>query len=189
MIGIDNNNSIQNATKVLIEGGILVFQTDTVYDIGCLLKEKSIKKLYKIKKRPLSQPTAILLTKKLYESIRSSAKDTIATPLVVENDFFDGKITLVFPVNEFKINFPSIIIKDNKVGIRLPHSKWLEKLIDIVGPIVTSSANKKGEPAPARFEDIHQDIIDQAGLTVKTDQKLPGKPSQVYDLELKKYLR
>lgn len=185
----NDKNSIKKASIILRRGGILVFPTDTVYGVGCLMDEKTIKQLYKIKNRSLSQPTAILLTKKLYESMRSSAKDTIATSSVMENDFFDGKITLVFPVNEFKIKSPSIIIKDSKVGIRLPQSEWLEKLIDIVGPIVTSSANKKGQPTPARLSEIDQDIIEQADLVIKMDEKLPGIPSRVYDLELKRYLR
>lgn len=189
IITINNKNSLQNAAIVLSQGGILIFSTDTVYGIGCLLSEKAIKRLYQIKNRPLSQPTTILITKNLYHKIRSSEKSGIEISSNMRKDFWNGKITIIFPGALFKMKFPEIITKDNKIGIRLPQSVWLEKLIEIVGPIVTSSANKKGEPAPSKFEEIDPDIIEKADLTIKTDEKLSGKPSRVYDLKLKKYLR
>ena len=188
-IDIDNNNSIQNAARVLKKGGILVFPTDTVYGIGCRLNEMTIRKLYKIKNRPLSQPTSILLTKSLYHQMLSRAKCDIDFPKNIQDDFFEGKITIVLRTAIFRLKFPKIIIKNNKIGIRLPQSAWLEKLINKAGPIVTTSANKKGARPPAKFADMDQDIIDRADLTVKTNKKLPGLPSRVYDLELKKYLR
>jgi len=158
--------------------------------------DESIKRLYQIKNRPLSQPTTILVTKNLYHKIRSSEKSGIDIPSNMRKNFRDGKITIVFSGALFKIKFPRIITKDNKIGIRLPQSEWLEKLIDTVGPMVASSANKKGKIPPAKFEEVDKDIIEKSDLTIKTDlpagkasKKLSGKPSRVYDLELKKYLR
>ena len=55
--------------------------------------------------------------------------------------------------------------------------------------MVASSANKKGERPPTKFEAIDHSIIEQADLTVRTDEKISGKASRVYDLELNKYIR
>lgn len=63
IIDIKNKGSVQNAAEVLRKGGILIFPTDTVYGVGCLNNEKAIKKLYRMKNRPLNQPTALLISK------------------------------------------------------------------------------------------------------------------------------
>ena len=64
IVDIKNKDSLQNAAQVLKEDGILIFPTDTVYGIGCILNKTAIRKLYKIKNRPATQPTAVLMTKK-----------------------------------------------------------------------------------------------------------------------------
>lgn len=44
------NNEIKKVTEILLEGGVAVFPTDTVYGIGALPREKSVIKIYEIKK-------------------------------------------------------------------------------------------------------------------------------------------
>jgi L-threonylcarbamoyladenylate synthase len=187
IIEIKDKDSLLNAAEVLKRGGILVFPTDTVYGIGCLLNEKSIKRLYKIKNRPLDQPTAVLFNKNIFFS--KQLYDKVRIPKNIKDSFFQGKTTIIFSKRVFKIIFPEILLKHNKIGIRLPKLTFLEELIDKIGPIAASSANKKGERPPAKFTEIEPDIIEHADLIIKTDEKLSGKPSRVYDLELKKYLR
>ena len=46
IIDSESINSIKSATEVLNQGGVLVFPTDTVYGIGCVLRGDAIKKLY-----------------------------------------------------------------------------------------------------------------------------------------------
>jgi len=179
--------SIQKASEILFKGKVLVFPTDTVYGIGCLPKEKAIRKLYKIKNRPLNQPTAILFSKKLYKLLDTKVKSQ--TPKNIYKDFQKGKITLILPKSQIKFNFPNIILKDETIGLRIPKNVWLQKLIDVVGPIVASSANKRGERAPKKFAGISQDIIEGADLVVKIEKSLSGEPSAVYDLACQKYLR
>lgn len=176
VVDIENKDSIKIAAEILKTGGILVFPTDTVYGIGCLLNEEAIKKLYKIKNRLLSQPTAILINKKY-------------SPKISKKDYQNGKLTIIINKERFNIDVPNILIKNNKVGLRIPKYPWLKNLIDITGPIAASSANKKGEQPPVKFEKISQNIISQADLIIKTDKNLTGKPSKIYDLELKKYYR
>lgn len=82
-----------------------------------------------------------------------------------------------------------ILSGDNKIGVRLPKYKWLENLINIVGPIVATSANKKGDTPPKNFAEISPDLIKLADLTIKTDENLGGKPSVVFDLVKNQVLR
>ena len=187
LINIKSKSSIQNAAVVLKNSGIVIFPTDTVYGIGCILDEKAIKKLYQIKNRPLTQPTAVLISDTLYHKIRSSVKCGIADKIFKQHP--KGKVTVIMRAEYFKIKFPKILLEDNKVGVRLPQYPWMIELINQVGPIVASSANKKGERPPKKFSEISQQIIKKADLTVETEEILSGKPSAVYDLEKDTFVR
>lgn len=192
IIDINHKNSLNIATKNLQDNCVVAFPTDTVYGIGCRLNTKAIKKLYKIKNRPLSQPTAILLTKnQLNLSLRASAKQSVERilPKDIKKSFFEGKTTVIFPTSFFNIDIPKIIIANNSIGIRLPNHPWIIDLINKTGQIVASSANKKGERTPTKFEDLSAEILEEADLVIKTNKKLSGKPSAIYDVKLGKYLR
>ena len=129
------------------------------------------------------------MTYNLYHFYRSSVKSTINIPSQVEKDFLAGKVTIILPSNFFKINFPKVITKDSKIGIRLPKYKWLEKIINLAGPLVASSANIKGKPAPANFSQIDKNILSHADLVIKTAMPLKGNASKIFDLCQQKYLR
>ena len=156
VIDINSKNSLQGAASVFEEGGILVFPTDTVYGIGCLINQKTIRRLYRIKQRPLSQPTAILMSRKVFGK---TFQDKINN-----QEFLEGKLTLLLSRDLFKTQLPKILIKNGKVGIRLPQYPWLEKIIDKVGPMVVSSANKKGASPPAKFVNTKKDPLAQVFL-------------------------
>lgn len=190
IINTNDKSSLENAIKVLKSNGVIIFPTDTVYGIGCILDKTAIRKLYKIKNRPATQPTAILMTKELFaNNLRSSASCTVGGT-DIEGEFLNGLITIIFPARYFNFNFPKMILSsDNKIGIRLPKYKWLEKLIDKVGPIVASSANKKGEMAPANFADIGEQIKKEVDLVVESHDLMSGKPSAIFNISTNKLIR
>ena len=192
IIDLKDKSSLSEAARVLKEGKILVFPSDTVYGIGCVLEKPAIRKLYKIKNCPLRQPTGILLTKRIYDSIRSSAQSSINIINLsedVKKGFLAGKITLILPKEIFKLDLPSLILKNGRVGVRLPNHRWLIKLIENSGPIVASSANQRGRPAPADFRQIENLILKRVDLVIRSKDKSFGHSSAVYDLGQQKYLR
>lgn len=187
-ISILSKYSVSKSADILLHGGIIIFPTDTVYGIGCLMKEKAIKRLYKIKNRPLTQPTALLMTKEIFNSSCQNV-NYMKLPNEIKKDFLFGKVTLIIHANDFKIKFPQIILHRSKIGIRLPKLRWLKDLINKVGPLVASSANKKGENPPKSFEELDQDLFEKVDLVVESDMKSSGKSSAIYDSESGKYLR
>lgn len=186
IIDIKNRNSLQNAAEVLKTGGVLIFPTDTVYGIGCLMIDEAIEKLYQIKNRPATQPTAVLMSRNIFDGKR--VKELVLDEY--DEDFMTGKMTIIDSVSNYAIDFPKMILSDsNKIGIRLPQYAWLTKLIDEVGPIVTSSANKKGEPAPANFQEISELIKKEADLIIESHDLISGHSSKIYNLESGKIIR
>ena len=174
-----NIDSIQNAAEVLKSGGILIFPTDTVYGVGCGLNVDAIEKLYKIKNRPMNQPTAVLM----------SAQDI---PDMLKAEFAKypaGEVTIISNRSNYNIHFPEMLLKDDKIGVRVPNDKWLQDLLKITGPIVVSSANIAGEMTPQKYTDINPELLEQVDLIIKSDTVSVHKPSTVYDLELDKIIR
>ena len=186
IVDIKNQNSLQDATKVLNSGGVLIMPTDTVYGVGCLMIEEAILKLYQIKNRPANQPTAILMSRNIFDSKRMSE---LVLPLDIDTEFMAGKVTIIDSIDNYAIKFPEIITQNKTIGIRLPQYPWLEKLIDEVGPIVATSANKKGDETPTKFSEISDQIIKEVNLTIKTDEVLGDKSSAIYKIQTQEFLR
>ena len=100
-----------------------------------------------------------------------------------------GKVTIIANLNNFKIKFPKILLKNNKIGFRIPSDQYLEKLIDKTGPIVASSANKAGEETPKSFAELDCKLLNEVDLVIKTNKVSSKSPSTVYDLEEDKIIR
>jgi len=186
IIDINNKDSLQNATLVLKKGGILIFPTDTVYGIGCLMIDHAIEKLYQIKNRPKTQPTAVLMNRNIFDGKRTSA---LEFDYDLENNFYAGVLTIIDQTDKYAIKFPEMITENQTIGVRLPHHVWLEDLIDQVGPIVATSANKKGEPAPTNFSELNKELLNEADLVIETNEALSGQPSAIINLYTQEKLR
>jgi len=175
IVDITTKDSLLNATKTLKSGGVLVFPTDTVYGIGCILDDIAAKKLYKIKNRRENKPTAVLMTEGIFENV-STFEGQLPT------EFWTGQMTIIFKTEDFNIEFPKIITENNTIGVRLPHYVWLENLIDEVGPIIASSANKTSEKTPVNFSEVSNDILNEVDLVIKTDEEGSAKASTILDI-------
>ena len=56
-----DKEGIEQASKIIRDGGIVVFPTDTVYGIGCdPYNKKSVDKIYQIKRRSKTKPFPVL---------------------------------------------------------------------------------------------------------------------------------
>ena len=57
------NDQVDEAVRILNQGGIVIFPTDTAFGIGCRIDSKeTIKKLFKLRRRPESQAVPILVS-------------------------------------------------------------------------------------------------------------------------------
>jgi len=184
-----NNFEILNkAEKILKNGGVVVFPTDTVYGfLANALDSKAIEKIYKIKKRPKSKKLLIFvkdlkMAKELAE-ISTDQKKFI-------KKYWPGKYTFIlklkFDNKNLKIKLSNFLINKNKtIGIRVPNYKILNKLLKKINiPLAQTSANISGELPFKTGEEIYNffknkkykpDLIIDAG-------KIKTNPSKIIDL-------
>ena len=56
---------IDEAVKVLADGGVILYPTDTVYGLGAnIFNRKAVKRVYNIKKRSYLKPISLLVSSK-----------------------------------------------------------------------------------------------------------------------------
>jgi len=177
---------IKDVATVLNVGRIIIYPTDTIYGIGCLISfPKSVEKIFKIKKRPKTKSLLIMVRdiEMLKEYAIFSAKEE---KIILRN----LKKPVSFVIKARKGKIPGIVnAKGKTVGVRFPNTVFLKKLFkEINYPLITTSANISGKPFPKRFKDIDKEILDEVDLAIQ-GKNLTGKPSKVIDLRTGRVLR
>lgn len=160
---------LKQAIDVLNQGGIVIFPTDTVWGIGCRLdKPESIKKLYKIRKRPENQAFPVLVS-----SVEQAKEYYKTLPIEVEEllkKYWPGGLTVVYYAK-----------KAGTIGLRMPNHKDLLYLIYNIGvPVLGPSANFHGEKTPVLFSDLNPELVKLVDF-VLPGESLGGQSSTVVD--------
>lgn len=175
------NKRIREAVKVFKKGGIVIFPTDTAIGVGCRIDNKeSIKRLFKIRKRPENKPMLVLVNSvKMAKSYLLSIPQDVEDRLV--NAYWPGKLTIILKCNPNKVPFP-VRDKRGTLGVRFPNNKMLLELINEVGvPIVAPSANFGGEKTPFKFEDLNPELIKQVNYVLREKVDSETNVSTVID--------
>lgn len=156
-------------------GGVAVFPSDGLYGLACdPLDAGAIAKIHRLKGRDDGKPSAVmyfspLAIRELVSSLGPRTKAAVSALL-------PGPATLV--VHNPQRRYPLACRQDpERLGIRLIGGP----LAGTMCPVFQTSANLSGEPAPARFEDVPESIVDGADLAIDGGE-LPGLPSTVVDI-------
>ena len=150
--------NLQQVAKIIKEGGIAIFPTDTVYDIGCSVKKpEALKRVFKIKDRPLSQSLSILISR---PEVALEIADFKDKDLDLLRKIWPGPWTLI---TKAKVNLAQGGVgPDGSVALRCPdHGIALELLRTAGDTLAVSSANFSGGKSPVRFDEIDPEILDQ----------------------------
>lgn len=147
---------LMEPAKIIKNGGIVVFPTETVYGIGANgLDENAVKKLYNIKQRPLNKPISLLVSN--MDMINLVAKDITELEYRLMEEFFPGPFTII--LKKKKIVPDTVTASQDTVGIRIPAGEIARKLVEYANvPIATPSANTSGKPSGTNFESVMRDF-------------------------------
>lgn len=149
---------IQKAIKILREGGIIIYPTDTAFGIGCRIDNiKSIDRLFEIRKRSRTQPTPVLVSSIDMALLYFSSPSQIVRRLMTE--YWPGALTIVAPCKKELVYSP-IRGGGDTIGLRMPDHQTALGIIAGVGvPILGPSANFHGEKTPYRFGDLDPALV------------------------------
>ena len=175
-------NKIIKAKEVVLNGGIILYPTDTIWGIGCsAMNESAIKKIFRIKRR---ENNKLLIS--LVSSIEMLERYVKNLPEYVLNYLYDeSPTTIVYP----KVTGLSQILcgKNESIAIRLVKDNFCKALINqINAPLISTSANLTGNPFPKKFKEIDKKIINEVDYVVNFDDSnlKKSKPSRIIKLLL-----
>lgn len=168
------------ALEVLRRGGTLLYPTDTVWGLGCDAADpEAVARIYALKRRPDSKSLVLLASDVDMVCRYVREMPEIAVQLIEVND---RPMTIVYPgavcgeegqpADRRRLAF-NVVADDGSVGIRIPMSDFCRRLVSAFGrPIVSTSANVSGEPAPKNFAEISEEI--RQGVDYVVDASLEG---------------
>lgn len=162
-------------------GEIVIFPTETVYAIGTNgLDEEAIKKLYKIKQRPLDKPTSLLVSD--MEMVKNLARDITEKEYKLMKTFFPGPLTIILKKKDI---VPNILTGNtNTIGIRMPENEIARKLIEYANvPIAAPSANIANKPSGTNIENIINDFKETVDYYIDGGESKIGLGSTIVKIE------
>jgi len=157
---------VKKCKKLLLNGFIILYPTDTVWGIGCdATNYEAVKKVYKIKKRSDSKALICLVSD--IEMLKHHVEyiPEVAYQLIKLSE----KPTTIIYDNPKNIS-ENLISDDNTIGFRIVNDDFCKKLIKKINkPIVSTSANISGNPTPNSFKEIETDILKGVDYVVNLD--------------------
>jgi len=149
-----NDNNIKKASEYLKQGHLVVFPTETVFGIGGdAFSDKAIKKIFKVKKRPIFNPLIVHIKDK--DSIEDNAIINKKAEILI-NYFMPGPLTLILPINKKSKISKFVTAGLNTIALRVPSHKIIKSILEEFGrPIAAPSANISGKPSSTRANDAY----------------------------------
>ena len=165
-----NKIQIDEIENFLKSGGVVIFPTDTVFGIGCLYgKDKALRKIFKIKKRPRYKKLPLLINNK--EMAKQYINNSIPKNLeLLISKFSPGGLTYIIKAkNENTIKYS---YSDNSIAFRIPNSPYLLKVIkQLNSPLFATSANISGNKEIKNLDLMIDTFSKKVDCIVKGDIK------------------
>lgn len=173
---------IKNAVKVLREGGVILYPTDTVWGIGCdATNAKAVAKVYDIKHRDDSKALICLVDSdaRLQRYVRN-------VPAVAW-ELLDAAIKPTTVILDDATNLaPNLIAEDGSIALRITREAFSHELCyRFQKAIVSTSANISGEPAAQNYRDISEEILNSVDYVCwsRRQEHKPHTPSSIIRLK------
>ena len=172
--------TIQMAAKILQEGGLVAFPTETVYGLGGNgLDSEACEKIYIAKGRPSDNPLILHISE--FEELNPIVREISPAAKALMDAFWPGPLTMVFPKSD--------IVPEKATGgldtvaVRFPSHPVARAIIKASGlPIAAPSANSSGKPSPTRASHVEFDLNGKIDMIVDGGAAEWGLESTIVDV-------
>ncbi|MBU1369787.1 MAG: threonylcarbamoyl-AMP synthase [Bacteroidetes bacterium] len=173
---------IEAAVKILKEGKVMLYPTDTIWGLGCdATNPKAVEKIYKIKRRSENKSLIALIDSEERLTQYVKVVPAIAYDLIHNAA---NPISIVYPGAQNLAK--NAIGSDKTVCIRITTHEFCKEVVKRFGKAIAStSANLSGQPTPLIFNQISDEIkqaVDHIVGLYQDELKLP-KASTIIKLE------
>ena len=169
---------IEQAARILKEGGVVAFPTETVYGLGAdALNASAVKKIFAAKGRPQDNPLIIHVADEDITPYVTSVPDKARALMKA---FWPGPLTIILRKTGLVPMETSAGL--DTVGIRMPENETAKSLIRALGhPIAAPSANISGRPSPTNFERCVEDLDGRVDMIIGDGSSIVGLESTIVD--------
>jgi L-threonylcarbamoyladenylate synthase len=182
LITVDRVNpdpdKIQIAARVIREGGLVAFPTETVYGLGAnTFDVEAVLRIFQAKNRPYDNPLIVHVSEK--DAVYELAREIPDTVEVLTKRFWPGPLTLLLK------KAPHVPRPENvdEITLRMPDHKVALALIAESGvPISAPSANISGGVSPTTAQHVYQDLAGKVEVILDGGPCDVGVESTVLDL-------
>jgi L-threonylcarbamoyladenylate synthase len=171
--------SLDEAAKILSNGGTVAFPTETVYGLGAnALDEKAVMQIFKAKGRPADNPLIVHVASR--DDCTALVREIPEKASLLMDKFWPGPLTII--MNRTDI-VPDVTTGGlDTVAIRMPKNKIAIELIKRSGkPLAAPSANLSGKPSPTSAEHVIADLFGRIDAVVDGGDVVIGLESTVID--------
>lgn len=173
---------IKKACEVMSRGGVILYPTDTIWGIGCdATNEEAVRRVYEIKQRADSKAMLVLVDSAVKVDFYVQDVPEVAWDLI---ELADKPLTIIY--SGARNLAPNLLAADGSVGIRVTNEAFSKRLCQqFRKAIVSTSANISGQPSPANFSEISEEIKSAVDYIVGFRQEETGhlKPSSIIKLD------
>ena len=178
--GGDPSVPIERCREVLARGGLVVVPTDTVYGLAARADmSAAVARIFAVKGRGADRALVVMVPSREAAAalVAPEGRGTLARLA----SFWPGPLTVVART----VDVPWrrwLAPHSEKLGIRVPDSPFLLRLLALTGPLAVTSANFSGNAAPATFRDVDPGLLLRVELAVDGGRCGSGKPSTVAEI-------
>ena len=164
--------AVDEAARILKEGGLILYATDTVWGIGCdATNEEAVQRIYTLKKSE-NKHSMLVLCHSADQLVRYVNRAPGIAFEVME--MATSPLTLILPGATGVAK--NLIPEEGTLGVRIPDHEFCRLLLRKLGrPIVSTSANISGEKTPRTLSEIVPEIV--AGVDYVVNPRFQGRPT------------
>ncbi len=169
-----SEEDIEKAKKVIENGGLVIFPTETAYGIAAdATNPFAVEKVYEAKDRPRSKGLTTIV-----DSLETAERfgDLSSEEKVLVEEFMPGPLTLVARKSG---DLPETLNED--FVFRVSSGDVASRLAE-AGPITATSANISGEDTSYSVEDISQELLDDADMVLDAGRLEPSDTSTIVEV-------
>jgi L-threonylcarbamoyladenylate synthase len=179
----DATSAVQLAHQVqpiLMRGGMVAVPTETFYALGVNpFDGAAVDRLCAVKGRPAGLPILVLIG--ALRDLALFAEVVSPAASVLMEAFWPGPLTILFPA---RASLPKALTGGTeRIGIRLSSCEPLRELLERVGPVTGTSANRTGAPPACTARDVHAALGEDVDAIVDAGPTPGGLPSTVVEAD------
>lgn len=171
-------NDLLECAKLIDEGGIVIFPTDTVYGIGCdPTNELAVIRLFELKNRPINK-TLPLLT--FSQNMVSKVAQISQPAKLLMDKFWPGQLTLVLNSKTNKnIRLCKYVFNasnNRSIALRVPGNQCIREIIMATKTkfLIGTSANISQQPSSKHFSELDMELVSKCDAIVYNRNRQPA---------------